>query len=215
MASMEKREADRLLVLNVIYEASRGDTSKLLSGSDIDRMLNYKLPSHRMGAACAFLEARHLIETAGEVYINQTPQYMGITNLGIAEIEKSLQSPRESTQYLPPAVSVVHIEGNNIGSPIQSSSPGAIQNVGSDLRISEIGDFITKLKAAEPQLAISDEQRGILRADIATVEAQVLSPKPKRQSISESLHSIRAILEGAGGAIVATGLLDTLQHLHF
>jgi hypothetical protein len=215
MASMEKREADRLLVLNVMHEASRGDTSKLVGGSDIERLLNYKVSSRRIGAACAFLEARHLIETAGEVYIDHSPQYVRITNLGIAEIEKSLQSPRESTQYLPPALSVVHIEGNNIGSPIQSSSPGAIQNVNSDLRISEIGDFITKLKTAEPQLAISDEQRGILKADIATVEAQILSPKPKGQSISESLRSIRAILEGAGGALVATGLLDTLQHLHF
>ena len=123
MASMEKREADRLLVLNVMHEASRGDTSKLVGGSDIERLLNYKVSSRRIGAACAFLEARHLIETAGEVYIDHSPQYVRITNLGIAEIEKSLQSPRESTQYLPPALSVVHIEGNRQNFPFFAAFP--------------------------------------------------------------------------------------------
>jgi hypothetical protein len=213
MAGMEKREAARLLVLNAIYEASRGNKDKWVGGNDISNML--KLSSRQIGAACAFLEARLLIETAGEVYIDYPPQIMHLTARGIEEIEKSLQSPRESTEYLPPAVSVVHIEGNNIGSPIQSSSPGAHQNASSNINIPGIRDFIGKLKEVAPELEISDDARGELTAEIATLEAQVNSPRPKSRTISESINSVRAIMEGAGGTLTATGVLEMIQHLHF
>lgn len=57
-----------------------------------------------------------------------------------------------------------------------------------------------------------------LTAELATVEAQVSSSRPKRSILHESLSSIRAILEsaaGSGAAIGATHLptaISALEH---
>ena len=50
-----------------------------------------------------------------------------------------------------------------------------------------------------------------------TIELQLglESPRPKKHIIRESLHSVRTILEGAGGNLAAAGLLDALQHINF
>ena len=54
---------------------------------------------------------------------------MQITHAGIKEMEQSRQDPHEPTQHFPPAVSVMNFHGPVIGSPIQSGSPGAHQEV--------------------------------------------------------------------------------------
>jgi hypothetical protein len=214
MTNIEQSQAARLLVLKTIHEATNGSLINSVTGQDLLNQLG--MTDEELGDACAFLEDKGLIRSHRLAWAHHTPYSMNITRRGIEEIEQSLQTPSEPTRHLPAATSVIYIRDSNLfGSPIQSGSPGATQKVTSDISIPDISDFISKLKLAEPQLDIPDEQRGVLKADIATIEAQVKSPKPKRQTITESLHSIRAILEGAGGALVATGLLDTLQHLHF
>jgi hypothetical protein len=51
--------------------------------------------------------------------------------------------------------------------------------------------------------ALKDE----LLAEIITVESQTISPRPKQPIITESLKTIRNILEGATGSIIASGLI--------
>lgn len=51
------------------------------------------------------------------------------------------------------------------------------------------------------QLELVPELRTELESELATLEAQLASPKPKRNIVKESLSSVRAILEGAGGGV--------------
>lgn len=72
----------------------------------------------------------------------------------------------------------------------------------------ELTKFINALKLAVPNLQTSDDEKAEVSAEIATIEAQVQSPKPKPGIIREGLKSIRTILEGAGGDIVAPLLIQ-------
>jgi hypothetical protein len=53
-----------------------------------------------------------------------------------------------------------------------------------------------------------------LRADMATVKAQIDLPTPDHYTIRERLQSARAILEHARGGAATVGLLDLLRTLH-
>jgi hypothetical protein len=49
-----------------------------------------------------------------------------------------------------------------------------------------------------------------LASDVATIEAQIASPTPKKSIIAECLSSARAILEIAAGDVVAAGLIHEI-----
>jgi hypothetical protein len=97
----------------------------------------------------------------------------------------------------------------------QNVGPGARQQIGhhSEL-LDELLDFLTEVTAQMGQLELAQAESAQLRAELATIHAQATSPKPKRHVIRESLHSVRAILENAGGGAVTVGLLDLLHHLN-
>ena len=213
MTDIDKRQANRLLVMKAIYEASGGSEQNSVSGQDLLNDLG--LSDEELGDACKYLQGEHLITTTRTMWGHLTPYIINITHWGIKEMEQSLQAPTKPTEHFPPAISIIHIEGNNIGSPIQSGSPGASQEVTLEINLGEVRDFLRKLEEAAPNLELPDAEGRELTAEIATLRAQVDSPKPKRQIVRESLRSIRTILEGAAGNLSATGLLGILQHIHF
>ena len=45
------------------------------------------------------------------------------------------------------------------------------------------------------------------QSDIATIETQLSSPRPKVEIIKESLRSVRNIVEGAVGSMAASGII--------
>ena len=57
---------------------------------------------------------------------------------------------------------------------------------------------IDALKEQLPGLDLDDDVKSEIVAEIALVEAQVSSPKPKQTILREGLASLRNILEGAG-----------------
>jgi hypothetical protein len=93
-------------------------------------------------------------------------------------------------------------------SQIQVNSPGAKQQQGVSAdqlaELTKLVELITgALRGADDSEAVRE-----LRAEIVTLKAQAESPKPKRSVIRESLSSVRAILEGAAGEVLAHHLPD-------
>lgn len=214
MLDLEKRNANRLLVMNAIYEASEGSESNFVSGPELLESLG--LPDQELGDACKFLEGEYLIKVTRTMWGHLTPYIIQITHQGIKEMEESLQAPTMPTEHFPPAVSIINIQGDMIGSPIQSGSPGARQEVSiGDINLDGVRNFLDQLEKVAPSVALPAEENRVLAGDIATIRAQIDSPRPKKQIIRESLHSVRSILEGAGGSVTAVGLLEAFQHLHF
>jgi hypothetical protein len=138
-------------------------------------------------------------------------------------MERSEEDPQEPTDHFPPQVGIIiNVVGNMIGSAIQSNSAGATQHVeiseivigaGTSEQIrSFLDEFDAKLSELRPEQA--PDALAEIASDVATVRAQLASPRPKKNFIKESLASIGAILEHGMGGVVTTGLLALLGMIH-
>ncbi|EGQ9322160.1 hypothetical protein DU972_003978 [Vibrio mimicus] len=104
---------------------------------------------------------------------------------------------------------------NNIGSmqnsQLQQASDNSHQSMDFEVNDSHVTEFVEILKSSIRQLHLNESDANELNAEVATIEHQLASPKPKKIILSESLKSVRNIIEGATGSIVATGLLAQLS----
>ncbi len=99
--------------------------------------------------------------------------------------------------------------GEVTGSQIQQSSPDANQTQTlKGFSTTNVNHFISSLKESLDEIKVSEDSMSELNAEIATIEIQNSSPKPKEGIIKESLNSIRTILEGATGSVAGQLLLE-------
>lgn len=112
------------------------------------------------------------------------------------------------------ASSVVFNIGSMSHSQIQGATIGSTQVFEhSEGELDDIRDLIKELQSSVSSLGLEPEIIKELRHDIATLEAQLDSPKPKLTIIHESFRSIRNIVEGAAGSALTTGILSRLGPL--
>lgn len=109
---------------------------------------------------------------------------------------------------------VNNFHGAITGSAIQAGSPGATQSFqAAGLDAAAVTGALRELLAASGRLGLSPERRNELEADAQTIIAQVESPAPKRVILTEAARSLRTVLEGAAGNILASGALEKLGPL--
>jgi hypothetical protein len=105
-----------------------------------------------------------------------------------------------------PSSSQIHVE-NMYGSNIQQGSPGAVANASYQANYQtndpQLLKLIADMKGLLETLELSPINRQEADADISTMEVQLSRPQPKASIIKESLRSLRAILEGAAGSMLA------------
>jgi hypothetical protein len=100
------------------------------------------------------------------------------------------------------------------GSAIQSGSPGATQNFQSHgLDGPALVAALREMLAASHQFGLPQDKRAELEADARTIIAQVESPSPKRGILNEAARSLRTVLEGAAGNVLAFAALTKLVPL--
>ena len=104
---------------------------------------------------------------------------------------------------------ITHIHGNVSHSQIAPGATSPTQNVWAAAD-GGLTDLLRALTDAVDKLGASQEDRAELRAEIATIRAQLASPRPKNTIVAESLRSIRTVLEGAAGNMLASALLPQL-----
>jgi hypothetical protein len=113
------------------------------------------------------------------------------------------------------AESVVTNITNNIGSmqnsQLQQASTHSQQTLEFTISNDDIALFIEVLKLSVDKLTLTKNDKAELDAEISTIDHQLGSPKPKKIILSECLKSVRNIIEGTTGSIVATGLLAQLN----
>jgi hypothetical protein len=95
-----QRRADRLCVMNAIYEASGGSEHKEVLGRGLAAKLG--LTDQDLGDACRYLAGEGLIaEAMPDMSGSPVPYWVNIRHEGIREIEQSLQAPRQADRALP------------------------------------------------------------------------------------------------------------------
>lgn len=101
--------------------------------------------------------------------------------------------------------------GNILQSQIQQNTSNSTQNMHKEeLDIDKILDLIKLVKDNFDQISYKSNQKEEIQAQINTIEAQLQSNKPNRSIIIEGFKTIRNVLEGVSGSIVASGLIHHL-----
>ena len=211
VTDIARHRADRLRVMNAIYEAAEGSRISHVSGSWLLEHLD--LSDEELGGICRYLEGEHLI-TAGRAHGGRhTPFMILLTHAGIEEMKRSREAPDQATEHFPP-ISVIHIEGDAIGSAIGVGNPRAHQAVfASHLNLDKVREIVGEFEAQAASLRLPDGDTRQLRADMAAVKVQTHSPTPDHHTIGGHLQSARTILEHATDQAAAAGLLDLLRNL--
>lgn len=121
-------------------------------------------------------------------------------------------SPQEKAKAAP--TSMTFNIGTMYQSQIQSDVQGsAVQTLTADALDL---DAVAKLIAQIEKQVMREESSALLielQADIASIKAQLASPKPKHPVIREGLRSLRAVMEQAGGSLAASGIITALGTL--
>ncbi|MCJ8271134.1 MAG: hypothetical protein MJK04_17250 [Psychrosphaera sp.] len=107
-----------------------------------------------------------------------------------------------------------HINIQNMtNSQIQQESSNSQQDYSSVENSQNLQALLDSLKEELVNLNLKQSAKDEVYADIDTVEAQLSSPSPKPVIVNESLKSIRSVLEGISGSVLATGLLYSVNLL--
>lgn len=205
--SIEELRRQRFQYLHGAYEVSGGSSEEEFQQEELGRNLGF--PADLSYKIVQYLAGEGLVKKAA------LGGYFVITHRGIREVEDALARPQQPTTHFLPAdtTNIIHIH-TMTNSTIQQASPHARQDVthvpsGHD----ELRALMTELRNALEQLGLPDGAQGDLEADIQTVEAQLRSSQPKKMIIRESLASIRTILQGASGAVLANQFVERILPL--
>jgi len=120
-------------------------------------------------------------------------------------------SPQEKANAAP--TNMTFNIGTMYQSQIQSDVQGSVQTLNAGaLDLDAVAKLIDQIERQVKRDAPS-EILIELQADIASIKAQLTSPKPKHPVIREGLRSLRAVLEQAGGNLAASGIVASLGTL--
>jgi hypothetical protein len=193
----------RFQFLLKLYELSNVDELFSIDAFELGGQLGF--PKNEISRIDDYLRGENLITGIASTLI-------AITHQGIVEIERALTKPDEPTTYFPP-VNIIQV-AQMIDSQIQqgTSQSSQVLNYSSN-DIEAITKFIADLKGQLPELKLDADTQAEVEADVETIETQVKSPRPKHVIIREGLLSLRRILEGAAGSVIAALLVQQIVAL--
>lgn len=203
MASIDELQKKRFQFLHRLYEKTEGNEREMIDELELGNELGFDKAETEI--ISQYLVGEYLMEYAAR-------RAIVITHQGVIEVEGALLHPEEPTQYFPPVniINIHHMEGSQIQQgTVSSNQTGKFKLTNTP----DFNEFIRLLKEKRPELNLNEEDGSEINAEISTLESQIGSSRPKPGIIQESLLSIKRILEGAGGAIVAQQLLPFILSL--
>jgi hypothetical protein len=193
--------AARFTLLKRLYEVTGGSTHTLWALKDIGAELGF---DEKLTIGIG----EYLVNEGLMEYRTSGPR-VSITHAGVREVEEALAHPERPTEHFPP-VNFISI-GQMIGSTIQQGTVQSSQAV--TISATDIDQFsaeLVRLGEALQSVQLTAEQRGDVNAELETLNAQLKSSKPKRLVLRESLDTIRSVIEGAAGSLLASEVLVRL-----
>lgn len=195
----------RLEFVTRLYEAAEGRTLNVVSVDELAAELGWA--DAEASAVVEYLDAEGLIE-------HQMGNQASITHTGVVEVEQALENPSRPTEHFP-AVNLVLVQGSVVGSQIQAGATDSEQY--QEVRLLQeregIKQFLTELRNVLATATVEDEDRAAANADIASVEAQLASPRPNEAVMREGLRSLRSVAENLVASGAFMGLLELAQRL--
>jgi hypothetical protein len=120
-----------------------------------------------------YLKDKHFIE-----FVSFGP-YIEITAHGIDYVEDALSHPDRKTEFFP-AITVMNISGGVHHSQIQQGTNRSQQTIFAGLDPASLRELVATIRAQSAALTIAEGRRLELDSDLATIDAQLQSPTPKK-----------------------------------
>lgn len=204
MKSIEDRKADRFRFLNYIYEVTDGSETPSVHMWEIGNKLGFtedeteKIVDYLVGEGLIDYRA-----IGGQIELK---------HYGIIQVEEALSNPEKPTQYFPP-INIIQV-GQMIQSQVQQGSQGGKQVLTlTESATAEILTLLAEVKNAIHSMNLSPENQKDMAGEIATIEGQMQTSKPKKSIIKESLMSLRNILEQVGANLLSAKIISILGNL--
>jgi hypothetical protein len=125
-----------------------------------------------------------------------------IESQGYRKAESGPKRPARVTH----SINVKHMHG----SVIQQGTSHSPVTISLDAKSADFRALVQDIKTKIPALELDQLSKDQLVSDVATIEAQIASPVPKRSIITECLSSARTILEIAAGDVAAVALVHEI-----
>jgi AbiTii len=103
---------------------------------------------------------------------------------------------------------IVNFHGEAAATQIQQGTSESSQFLTSTADIGVLRSLMTELSKVIGQLGLQSKEQKQLAAELESMKAQLESPKPNNSVIRECLKSIRNILEGCAGSVIASAFLQ-------
>lgn len=201
---LNEKKKNRFLFLKSLYEASNGDTGAMFDQEEVGGELN--LPYDETRRIVEYLIGEHLLEARA------IGGLVGLTHWGIKEVEQALENPDKPTEHFLP-INIINIGSMNNSSLQQGTSNSTINFEVNERSSADLETIINSLKNIQDVLDLSIDLQKELISEVATLESQRASPRPKRLIITESLKSIRTILESVTGNAMTPIIVDQITRL--
>lgn len=109
---------------------------------------------------------------------------------------------------------IYNINGNH--NQIQQNTANSQQSmINSEVSMDAIREFVASLTQHLGQLKLDEKMRTELDSEIMAITTQLKEDKPRRTILQESFSTIRNVLEGLTGSIIASGLIYELDKIKF
>jgi hypothetical protein len=153
-----------------------------------------------------YLIGEHLIEPVALGGI------IGLTHWGVKEVEEAHENPEKPTEHFLP-INIINVGSMNNSTLQQGTNYSTINFQLDESKTIDLETIIKSLNSIQKSLNISTDLQKELISEIQTLESQRKSPRPKGIIISESLKSIKTILEGATSNIMVPIIIDQITKL--
>jgi hypothetical protein len=202
--SIQKVREQRFLFVKTVYEISNGDSHAMLDMWEVGTKLGFD--EDLTDRIVEYLRGEHLIKAAG------LGGGISITHAGIVEVEAALSHPDRPTQHFP-AINIITVQSMNNSVIQQGSTHSTVNAAISFGEIDSLKSFVTDLRSSIDKLNLSVDVQNELLSEIATLQAQAQSPKPKKSIIKEALLSIKSLMENVAANIIAAPITQALPAL--
>lgn len=154
-------------------------------------------------------QARQIIDSVRNIILDWAIQLEedGILGEGILFSEKE-KAKADRQNY-----TVNNFYGNASGVQIQQNTSHSTQTIIGEMDFDNISNFISTLKENMNQIGLQAEEQRVIESEVATISTQLESTQPRSSIVKQSLKTVRSVLEGVTGSIIASGLLHELSKI--
>lgn len=171
-----------------------------------------RLEESEVGRIVEYLSRRGLLEVRpAEAWARFESQHISLTPDGIDIVEEALLHPDRPTKDFP-AANII-IVGEMVDSQIQQASPAATQVLLSEGKYDALQELVESLRDSIDNLGVGGQEKSDLQAEMQTIQAQTAKSKPSREILTQCVHSIIRILEGAAATAIGALLLELFKGL--